>query len=131
MNRPHVITLATTGAVPESAANTETVAASLGPVITELPNQTVVLSGNAQYTPPAAITSLTIRVRRDSLTGTIVGVAVVDAADPVATKLGVIAFDFVDQPSGLIVGNYVLTFQGAGEGGAGSMTGSVITALWG
>jgi hypothetical protein len=131
VNRPHVTTLATTGAVAESAANTETVAATLGPIITELPNQTIAFSGNAQYTPPAAITSLTIRVRRDSLTGTIVGVAVVDAADPVATKLGVIAFDFVDQPAGMIFGNYVLTFQGTGEGAAGSMTGSVITAIVG
>lgn len=131
MNRPHVTTLATTGAVAETGANTETVAATLGPIITELPNQTIVFSGNCQYTAPAAITSLTIRLRRDGLAGAVVGVAVVDAADPVATKLGVIAFDFVDQPAGMIAGNYVLTFQGAGEGGPGSMTGSVLTAIVG
>lgn len=128
-NRPHVYPLQTTADVPESAANTETVVATLPNVCSELPNATVTFAGSLMYTSPAAITSLTVRVRRDSLTGTIVGEAMVNATDIVASKGGPMPFAFIDQPGGTFMGSYVLTVQGAGEGGPGTCTQSTIVAI--
>lgn len=128
-NRPHVTTLGTIADVPETGANTETIVATLNNVCGEFPNPSVLLSGSLTYTAPAAITSLTIRVRQDSLTGTIVGEAEIAAGDVAATKLSALPFDFVDLPVGTFLRSYVLTVQGTGEGGPGTCNASTFTAL--
>ena len=131
MNRLHAFPAFQNTGVAESAANTETVVLTVANVTSELDNPQVILTGSLSYTPPAAITSLTVRVRRDSLTGTLVDAAIVDAADPVATKLGAIAFDFVDQPAGQFQRSYVVTVQGTGEGAAGNCNAAHCTAVVG
>lgn len=131
MNRLHAYPAFQNTGVAESAANTETVVLTVPGVSSELDNQTVILTGSLSYTPPAAITSLTVRVRRDSLTGTLVDAAIVDAADPVATKLGAIAFDFVDPRPGQFSGVYVVTVQGTGEGAAGTCNAAHCSAVVG
>ena len=131
MNRLHLTPSQVTADTPESGANTETVVNTTPVIYSEFPNPTVILTGFVAYTPPAAITSLTIRVRRDSLTGTIVGEAEVDAADVVASKLSMYPVDFVDTPAGMLAGVYVLTVQGAGEGAAGTCNGSSLSTIVG
>jgi len=131
VNRLHLTPSYVTTDVPETGANTETVVNTTPVILSELDSPQVILTGSVQYTPPAAITSLTVRVRRDSLTGTLVGEAIIDAADPVATKLGSIPFDFLDLPPGQFARSYVLTVQGAGEGGAGTCNSSSLTTIVG
>jgi hypothetical protein len=53
----------------------ETVIATLAGVSTNQPGQTVALRGEAQITTGANTTAVTLRVRRDSLTGALVGEA--------------------------------------------------------
>lgn len=115
--------------VPETGANTETVACTVTGVGTEFSGQSVILQGFLAYTAPAAITSLTMRVRADSLTGAIVGEAEVDTGDVVATKLGLHPFAFIDLPPDIAGRSYVLTFQGAGEGGPGTCNTAVMSAM--
>lgn len=131
MNRLHAYPAFQNTGVAESGANTETVVLTIPGVSSELDSPQVILTGSLSYTSPAAITSLTIRVRRDGLAGTLVDAAIVDAADPVATKLGAIGFDFVDQPPGQFARSYVVTVQGAGEGGPGTCNAAHCTAVVG
>lgn len=118
--RPHIYSAAFTTDVPEGGANTETVALTLAGVTSEFTGQQIVAWGILTFTAPAAITSLTIRIRKETITGTVVGEATIDAADPVATKLGVFHAFGIDPSADVSGGNYVLTFQGAGEGGPGT-----------
>lgn len=127
-NRPHIYSIQNLTDVPETGANTETVGATVTGVCTEFNGQSVLLQGFLAYTAPAAITSLTIRVRADSLTGAIVGEAEVDTGDVVATKLGLHPFMFIDQPADIAGRSYVVTFQGAGEGGPGTCNTAVMSA---
>lgn len=93
----------------------ETVVASLPGVSMARPGESVRLHGQAKITTGAAVTALTLRVRRDSLTGALVG-----EADP--TQLEAAAgstedHDIVvtDSPSGELAGaTYVLTAQQTG-----------------
>lgn len=62
----------------------ETVIATLAGVSTNQPGQTVALRGSARITTGAATTALTLRVRRDSLTGTLVGEATPEQIEAVA-----------------------------------------------
>lgn len=119
-NRQHNYPFVALTDVPESGANTETVGITINGVASELPNQTVVISGSLAFTAPAAITSLTIRCRRDSLTGTQVGEDDSMTTEVAATKLSVLPFSFVDVRPGEFLGAYVITFAGAGEGAAGT-----------
>jgi hypothetical protein len=53
----------------------ETVVATLTGVSTSAPGQTVALRGTVQITTGTATTAVTLRIRRDSLTGAVVGEA--------------------------------------------------------
>lgn len=119
-NRPHLTGFVTLTDVPESGANTETVAQTIGAVSSEYPGQTIVITGTLAFTAPAAITSLTVRCRRTSLAGTQVGEDDVNTVEVAATKLTVVPFSFVDPRGGDFADNYVITFAGAGEGGPGT-----------
>ena len=119
-SRPHIVSFVQLTDTPEGGANTETVAATIAGVMSEFPSQTVVITGSLAFTAPAAITSLTVRCRRDSLTGTQVGEDDSMTTEVAATKLSVVPFTFVDPRGGEFAGNYVITFAGAGEGGPGT-----------
>jgi hypothetical protein len=62
----------------------ETVVATLSTVSTNKPGQTVNLRGVFTLTTGASTTALTIRVRADSLTGSVIGEAPVDALEAAA-----------------------------------------------
>lgn len=119
-NRVHDYTAVANPGANESAANTETVAITLAQVMSELGNQSVKLHGWIEFTPGAAATAVTLRIRRDGLTGALVQAADVHAGDIVAAKLSALTIDVVDQRGGEFSGPYVLTVQGTGEGGAGT-----------
>lgn len=128
-NRPHVWTLSQTADVNESAANTETVAATIANITSEFPNSTVTIDAFLAITAGTTATSMTLRIRRDSLTGTIVGEAVADAGDIAASKLSSFPIRFDDVRAGDFSGSYVVTFQGAGEGTAAVCNSAHITAI--
>lgn len=119
-SRPHTFSFVQLVDTPEGGANTETVAATIQGVFSEFPNQTVVITGTLAFTAPAAITSLTVNCRRDSITGAQVGESDANTTEVTATKLTVVPFTFVDTRAGDFLGAYVITFTGAGEGGPGT-----------
>lgn len=75
----------------------ETVVATLSGVATNQPGATIFLHGQATVTTAASTTALTLRVREDSLTGTIVDEATPDTLEAAAgsTETHDIAVDFV------------------------------------
>lgn len=116
--RPHVYASATTVDVPESAANTETIVATLPGVTTEFSGQQITFVGFLAITPGTTVTGLTIRIRQENITGTIVGEAQVNQADIVASKLGTFHCFGQDPRADASGATYVVTIQGAGEGTA-------------
>lgn len=128
-NRPHFVSVATTGAVPESGNNTETVIATLTGVIPEVAGQAIKLSFEAFLTLGASSVGGTFRIRRSTLAGALVGVAM--AATALATAAGATQCSGAqeDTPG---EGNftYVLTYQGTGDTGVASITTSEFTARW-
>lgn len=104
----------------ESAANTETVIGTVTLGQVGSPGQsTVVLFATVTVTPGASIASVRLRWRRGSLTGTAIrdsGAVVVPAP---AASLSAYSLLAVDSPAqGDAAVSYVLTYQGASEGGA-------------
>lgn len=95
---------------------TETVIATLTGVSTSGPGRKIQLRGEAKITTGASTTALNLRIRRDSLTGT-----VVDESNPVQVEAAAGStedHDIVaeDIPSGEIFNaTYVLTAQGTGS----------------
>ena len=118
-NRTHTYMNNATPGTSPGAANTETVVLNLGKITNEFPNPQVMLMAYVEYTPGAAATAVTIRVRRDSLTGVLVGTAAVHGGDVVAGKLSGLNLSTMDMRPGDFAGDYVVTVQGTGEGGAG------------
>ena len=127
-NRAHVYPFTSPTAVPESAINTETVVGTLGPITSEMPNCQVAISGTLQLTAGTSATAMTVRIRRDSLTGVLVPNAEVDAGDVVAGKLSSIPIDVVDTPAGQFSGVYVVTIQGTAETVIGTSNGFALIA---
>lgn len=118
-NFPITYTSAVLTNANESAANTETVVATLAGVQTRFPGQNIVLAGWVVVTPGATVTAIQLRLRRASLTGTLIGPNQTLAAGFAASVRAAQDFYGEDQPG---EGNftYVLTYQGTGEGGAAS-----------
>lgn len=127
--RPHSFSNAFTVDVPESAANTETAAMTLPGVTSEFTGQQIAVWAMLAITPGTTATAMTIRIRKETLTGTIVGEATVDAADPVASKLGVFHAWGLDPSADVSGGTYVVTFQGTGEGTAATANAGFAQAL--
>lgn len=101
----------------ESAANTETVVATLAGVQTRFAGQNIVLNGLALITPGAAVTAVQLRIRRNGLTGTLVSPNTTQTGQLSASAKNNFEIACEDQP-GEGSFTYVLTFQGTGEGGA-------------
>jgi hypothetical protein len=128
-SRPHVYSTNAVTNAAESAANTETVVLTLAGVTAEFPQQLVQFTGEVSITPGTTTTAMTVRVRRDSLTGTLVDTADVHAGDVVASKLSVLSFSKTDsgrEPAGA---TYVVTIQGTGEGTAAAIAAAMVTAI--
>lgn len=106
------------------AAAAETVIATLASVSTQFGGQTVRFAANVDITPQAAVTSITYRIRRTSLTGTLVGT--VGPIAPSAAPIGrlVSEIEGSDAP-GDSSGPYVLTAQCAA--GAAPSTVNAVT----
>lgn len=128
-NRPHFVSVATVGAVPESGNNTETVIATLLGIIPEVPSQAVKLNFDCFITLGASSTGGTFRIRRATLAGTLVGVAMPVTALATAAGATQASGAQEDTPG---EGNftYVLTYQGTGDTGVASITTSEFTARW-
>ena len=104
------------------AAETVVVSAPAYPV-NNPGGQGVSIDGMVDITAGTSTTAIVLRVRRDTLTGTVVGTVTHSLA---ATVLGAIPFDFLDTAATALVGApvYVLTAQQT----AGSANGTISVA---
>lgn len=116
-NRVLSYSTTTLAAAVESAANTETVFASLGGVTCEYSNQTIKLRAWLKVTTTATTTSGLVRIRRTSLTGTVVSEATVNNQQFAASKNQDETVYADDSPGELAGATYVATYVGAGETG--------------
>lgn len=108
--------------VASPALAAETVIAQLNGVTLDSPAKKVDLSGYAAFTVGATGTAIRLRIRQNSLTGTVV-------ADTGAITGGVAAANVVtqdvegqDQPGDVAAFTYVLTLQVTGGSGASAVT---------
>src|SRR5215469_10365587 len=93
---------------------TETVIATLAGINSRSPGQAIVFDGGAFFAVNASTTSTTLRIRQDSLTGSVVGVAQVIAETAGTISQLVAAVAGQDTPSGeYAFKTYVLTIQAA------------------
>lgn len=115
-NFPQIYTTTVLTNAAESAANTETVVATLSNVLTRLPGQKVILRAWVALSPGTTVTDVTLNIRKNSLTGT--SVASQDYTGGfTASKNGELELDAEDFPGeGQFV--YVITMKGTGEGTA-------------
>ena len=104
----------------------ETVIATLPGCSTSGPGKKVTLAGEFQITTGTNTTGMTVRIRRDSLTGTLVDEANVVQIETAAGNTEDHDIEVVDTPTGEIYNaTYVLTVQQV----AASANGSVLRAL--
>lgn len=90
----------------------ETVVATLAGVSTGQPGQTVGLRGSARITTGTNTTAVTLRVRRDSLTGTLVGEATAEQIEAAAGSTeGHDIYVEESSPGEFIGRTYVLTVE--------------------
>lgn len=101
----------------------ETVIATLSGVSTNQPGQTVAFEGSSTLTTGANATGVTLRVRQDALTGTVVGEAV---ADVIVAAVGAVeshTINVADTGLGEFSGKtFVLTAQQVAATANGSVT---------
>lgn len=127
--RQHVYSTNLVVAANESAANTETVVASLAGVTAEFPQQVVQLLGLVVTTPAAGATAMSVVIRRDSLTGAVVGVGDTHAGDIQPSKLSGLSIVKFDTGREVAGATYVMTILGAGEAGAASISAVSLIAI--
>ena len=99
----------------ESANNTETVVCTLAGISTEFDGQTVRLRGWLKASVGTGTTAGLMRIRRDSLTGTVVSEATAETGPFVASKVCDGSVDADDASRTLAGATYVLTYQGTGD----------------
>lgn len=128
-SRPHAYSTNVVTNANESAANTETVVATLSGVSSEFPQQAVQMVGTVAITCGTTPTSMTLRIRQDSLTGPLVGVADVHTGDIVASKLSGLTIAKTDSSRECAGATYVVTIQGAGEGTAAAIAAATLLAI--
>jgi hypothetical protein len=127
MDRVRVAGTASASAVADSGA-TEKVILTSAPVSTPGPGATISIIGHINETPGTSGTAVVVRVRRGTLTGTVVGTAETDTL--AAGNSESIAFNFTD--SGIDVDGlvYVVTVSVTGAGAnAGTVNFASITAI--
>jgi len=88
----------------------ETVLATLSGVSSQRAGQSVLLEGDVQFTTGASTTSVVLRIREDSLTGTLVGEAETDTILGAAGSTDPYRITAQHSPAGEVSGkSYVLT----------------------
>lgn len=107
----------------------ETVVCTLSTVTTDKPGQTINLRGLFTLVTGTNTTALTIRIREDSLTGTVVGEAPVDAVEAAAGSVETHEV-YAEHAIGTEVQNktYVLTVAQTGASANGSVTSASLVA---
>lgn len=127
-NRPHFASVQTVS-TPESGNNTETIVGTLTGVIPEVASQTVKLTAIGQLTLGASSLSGTFRIRRATLTGTLV--TPVNGIVVFGTAAAIVNFVVTgDDTPGEGNFTYVLTYQGTGDTGVATVQPSEFTARW-
>lgn len=114
-NRAQNFSTTTLTNAAESAANTETVVATLAGISSEFDGMTLRFEGWLKCACPASLTSGLLRIRRDSLTGSVISDTNVENVQFVASKTcqsTVFADDVGRTPC---IATYVMTYVGAGE----------------
>jgi hypothetical protein len=107
----------------------ETVLATLTGVSTSQPGQTVGLTGRYRLTTGAATTTVTSRIRRDSLTGTVVGESTAENVYAAAGSTEGHELYVEESSPGEFAGRtYVLTAQQAGASGNGTAVNAALVA---
>lgn len=128
---PWNLTLSTINVSSQTiTANTETVVATLTPVQSVGSGVPIYLTGQACFVVQAATTITNLRIRQDSLTGTIVGVAqpISSAAGDVTGADASVAGVFT--PPGEVAGKtFVLTVQATNAGANWNVTLATLFAL--
>lgn len=111
----------------ETSANTavvttaETVVATLSGLSTYKPGEPILLRGECQFTTGANTTGLTFRIRRDSLTGTVVNEANIEQVEAAAGSTESHDIQCDDQFSGEVANQaYVLTVEATAASANGS-----------
>lgn len=100
----------------------ETVVATLAGVSTNQPGQTVGLRGSVRVTTGTNTTATTLRIRRDSLTGTLVGEATPEQVEAAAGSTeGHDIYAEESSPGEFIGRTYVLTVEQTGATANGSV----------
>ena len=101
--------------------STEIVVATLNGVVTPMgPNQTVVLRGHAFVTSGSTTTAVICRIRRQSLTGPLVGDQTGQTVITLAADSNVYEVGGSDTPGEVTAYTYVLTVQNTGGGTGGT-----------
>lgn len=112
-------------------ANTETVIATLTGINSRGPGFPVLLNGWAAFVVQAATTSVTMRIRQDSLTGSVVGAPGILAATAATTSQNTLDVTEVDTPAGEYAGKtYVLTVQAAAAGANWNVNAATLQAFF-
>lgn len=107
----------------------ETVVCTLSTVSTTKPGQTVKLRGVVTLVTGGSTTALTLRVRADSLTGSVIGEAPVDAVEAAAGSVETHEIYVEDTAPGEVQNKtYVLTVAQTGAAANGSATSASLYA---
>lgn len=128
MQPPLFFTSGTAGVVALSTT-VEAVIATLSGVVTPLGNQTVTLSGTTLLTSGSTTTAVVLRIRRASLTGTLVGDQTGQTTITAAADTNVYEVRGVDTPGDVTGFVYVLTAQQTGGGSGGTTVYSRLDAF--
>ena len=101
----------------------ETVVATLAGVSTNQPGQSISFEGSVTLTTGGSTTGATLRIRRDSLTGTVIGEAVQDAVEAAAGSVETHQIDHTVTDEGEFSGRtYVLTVAQVAAAANGTAT---------
>ena len=128
MQPPLFFTSGQTGVVALSGS-TETVIATLSGVVTPYGPQTVALRGRTLLTSGTTTTAVVLRIRRASLTGTLVDDQTGQTTITLATDTNIYEVAGDDAPGEITGGVYVLTAQQTGGGTGGTTVYAVLDAF--
>lgn len=106
----------------------ETVVATLGGCVTRWPGQVFKITGQCVLTTGTNATGITMRIRRQSLTGTLVSNATPQQITAVAGSTDEYGVYAEDAPGDVTGFTYVLTAQQAGADGNGATVYANLTA---
>lgn len=110
---------------------TETVVATIPNVNTQDPGANVAIEATVTLTTGTATTAVVLRIRRGSVTGTIIGEAETDTPIGAAGSTDPYSIGATDQPGEVASQNYVVTVQQTAATGNGTAIDSFVQAVLG